>query len=235
MSPAAVAGCTEFVRIIDEARDRLARGETSAVVARAVADAAKLKSDIQSGSTSNAAAARRWSNVEGILGVFSRRDDRGLGDRDRLEEFLRLLALGDEKEEAAQGDVVTLTTIHGAKGLEFDVVFLIGLEEGLMPHSRTQTERVTDVVLEGTSGVEEERRLFYVAVTRAKNQLFMSRCERRAFRGKVAARTPSRFLAEIPAELLDRTSEITSAVPDMKTMLSGAAALLAALDAPRRT
>jgi ATP-dependent DNA helicase Rep len=231
LAPTAIAGCNEFVKIIDEARDRLSRGELSAPVARAVAESARIKADIQAGSTSNAAATRRWGNVEGMLNVFARRDEKGRGERDQLEEFLRLLALRDDNEEAAQGDVVTLTTIHGAKGLEFDVVFLLGLEEGLMPHSRTQTERVTDVVLEGTSGVEEERRLFYVAVTRAKNRLFMSRCERRAFRGKVVARTPSRFLAEIPDELLDRSHEMTAAVPDLATMASGAAALLAMLDA----
>jgi DNA helicase-2/ATP-dependent DNA helicase PcrA len=229
LSTAARDGCNALVKIIDGARDRIAKEEPSAAILRALAESIGLKEDIYAGSSSNAASARRWGNVEGICNVFQRRDDRGLGGRDALEEFLRLLALREDNDDEQQGDVVTLTTMHGAKGLEFELVFLVGLEEGLMPHARTQTERVTDVALEGTDSLEEERRLFYVGVTRAKNTLYLCRAERRAFRGKVVARTPSRFLTEIPEALVDKSHEATAAKPDVETTRSGAAGLLAAL------
>ncbi len=229
LAPAAREGCAALVRIIDGVRDRVAKDEPSAAILRALAEAMGLKEDIYAGATSNAAAARRWGNVEGMINVFGRRDERGISGRDALEEFVRLLALREDGDEGAGGDLVTLTTMHGAKGLEFELVFLVGLEEGLMPHARTQNERVTDVASEGATSLEEERRLFYVAVTRAKDTLYLCRAERRAFRGKVVPRTPSRFLSEIPEALLDRSTEATAAKPDVETMKSGAAGLLAAL------
>jgi len=222
-------GCTALVRIIDGVRDRISKEEPSASILRGIAEAIGLKEDVYAGSTSNAAAARRWGNVEGMVNVFTRRDERNLGGRDALEDFLRILALREDGDEDSSGDVVTLTTMHGAKGLEFEVVFLVGLEEGLVPHIRTQSERVTDVALEGAASLDEERRLFYVAVTRAKDALYLCRAERRAFRGKIVARTPSRFLSEIPETLLERSHEATAAKPDVETTRSGAAGLLAAL------
>ena len=109
----------------------------------------------------------------------------------------------EEGEEETTTDRVTLTTMHGAKGLEFKVVFVIGLEEGLMPHARTLDARVTDVSVAthepgGATSLEEERRLFYVAVTRARDRLYLSRTRVRGLRGKVVPRVPSRFLEEIP-------------------------------------
>lgn len=89
---------------------------------------------------------------------------------------------------------VTLMTLHAAKGLEFPVVFLTGLDEGLFPHSRTLLD---------PSQVEEERRLAYVGITRAERQLYVTNAITRTMYGRISAYMPSRFLAEIPPQLME--------------------------------
>jgi len=86
-------------------------------------------------------------------------------------------------------------TIHAAKGLEFHTVFIAGLEQGLIPHARSLEE--------GEHNVEEERRLFYVAITRAKQRLYLSSCKTRRRRGNQQEAEPSPFLNELPADLLE--------------------------------
>jgi DNA helicase-2/ATP-dependent DNA helicase PcrA len=228
LSPAAMEGARDLVRVIEAARTRFATGKLSTEVARELCTEARLKEDITAASTSNAAAARRWGNLEGIMQVFQRRDDKGLGTAEPFEEFLRLLALRNDGNEEKGGDQVTLSTMHGAKGLEFPYVFIVGLEEGLLPHARTETERATDVPASAQS-LDEERRLFYVSVTRAKDKLYMTRASRRALRGKVVARTPSRYLTEIPAELYVGREETGIDPRAMENQKAGAANLLAAL------
>ena len=88
---------------------------------------------------------------------------------------------------------MTLMTLHSAKGLEFPVVFIVGLEEGLLPHH---------LRLQDPRELEEERRLFYVGMTRAKEELFLSYAERRGLFGRATPRMPSRFLGELPQEIL---------------------------------
>ncbi len=121
--------------------------------------------------------------------------------------------------------------MHGAKGLEWRHVFLIGLEEGLMPHARTLDERATDVTPDGDAAVslEEERRLFYVAVTRARDRLWLSRAKVRGQRGKLVPRTPSRFLLDIPPELYDEHEEESPVAPELEKVKAGAAGVLAAI------
>ena len=82
---------------------------------------------------------------------------------------------------------ITLITLHQTKGLEFDAVFLVGLEEGLLPHSRS---------LDDPNDIQEERRLLYVGITRAKERLFLSRSRNRKFRGQYGPQLSSRFLSE---------------------------------------
>ena len=91
-------------------------------------------------------------------------------------------------------DRVTLMTLHSAKGLEFPTVFLIGLEEGLLPHVRT---------LANAEEMEEERRLCYVGITRAQRNVFLTRAQSRMIYGEVQINRPSRFLGEIPEALLE--------------------------------
>ena len=125
-----------------------------------------------------------------------------------------------------------MTTMHGAKGLEYQVVFIAGLEEGLMPHQRSLEARATDVGGKLANDVEEERRLFYVSITRAKDKLYLCRTKQRALRGKVAPRTPSRFLADIDENLVVKRDVVASAAPSFTDTAARGAALLAALGPP---
>jgi ATP-dependent DNA helicase Rep len=230
LPPAAIEGCRALVRLVEAMRIRL-ETFSPASVARALVGEIGLKEDIAAGSTTNQASARRWGNVEGLLNVFFRREEQGKGDRERFAEFLRLLALRQDSDEDEKTDRVTLTTIHGAKGLEWRHVFLVGLEEGLMPHARTLDDRATDAMPDGDAAVslEEERRLFYVAVTRARDRLYLSRAKVRGQRGKLMPRTPSRFLLEIPPELYDEREEESAVAPELEKARAGAAGVLAAI------
>jgi len=117
---------------------------------------------------------------------------------ERLEEFLEDITLdSDREDEEEKGDVVTLITMHSCKGLEFPRVFIVGLEDGLLPHTRS--------TMEGT--LDEERRLFYVAVTRAMLMLTISHCASRKKYGQLLPCHPSRFLKELPEELVEHAEE----------------------------
>jgi DNA helicase II / ATP-dependent DNA helicase PcrA len=107
---------------------------------------------------------------------------------------LSLLSDADEAEGTADARVMMMT-LHSAKGLEFPVVFIAGLEEGLFPHSRSA---------EDEAELEEERRLCYVGMTRARKKLFLGSANRRRFYGEYRASSPSRFIDEVPDELLER-------------------------------
>ena len=135
----------------------------------------------------------RWANLLELRAVTTRYDD--LTPDDALDRLLEETALvADQDSYEGDADAVTLITLHAAKGLEFPVVFIAGLEEGLFPHSRA---------LDDEKELEEERRLAYVGITRAKRRLFLSHAWRRATWGMGQASVPSRFLLEIPAELMD--------------------------------
>jgi DNA helicase-2/ATP-dependent DNA helicase PcrA len=163
-----------------------------------------LYDDLRMAAASMSAAQRRIDNVEGLLGSLQRFSERGKGV-DALAEYLRHLSLEskDDKEED-NGEKVILTTLHGAKGLEFPVCFMIGLEEELLPHARTLQPQATDVTdLDHATDISEERRLCYVGITRAQRKLYLTRACTRVSRGRSIQRTPSRFLLEIPDELLE--------------------------------
>jgi DNA helicase-2/ATP-dependent DNA helicase PcrA len=125
-----------------------------------------------------------------------------LVNEDPLLLFLAQTALdaGEIHEEGTQ-DKVNLMTIHAAKGLEFGFVTVAGLEERIFPLSRA---------LEDPTGLEEERRLMYVAMTRARRQLLLSSCGMRRFHGKEELMQPSRFLSEIPKEMLKKVGGVSS-------------------------
>jgi DNA helicase II / ATP-dependent DNA helicase PcrA len=113
---------------------------------------------------------------------------------DPLTAFLTHAALEAGEHQAGEGqDALQMMTVHSAKGLEFDAVFLTGLEEGLFPHEQSVSE---------ADGLEEERRLAYVAITRARNRLYLSHAQTRMLHGQTRYNIPSRFLEEIPQELM---------------------------------
>ena len=112
-----------------------------------------------------------------------------------LGDFLEEVSLvADEANHTEDGNVVTLMTLHSAKGLEFPVVFLIGMEEGIFPHNMSLME----------NNIEEERRLCYVGITRAKERLYLTNAKRRMLYGKDQMNIPSRFISEIKNELIEK-------------------------------
>ena len=228
-------GCKQLEKVIGDVRKKLLiERKPASEVARELCDAIGLKADIDGTSPSPNASARRWGNVEGLLGVLSRREkrvrDKGQDETAERElmGFLHSLTLQQDEEEEDPGNVVTLSTLHGSKGLEFDIVFLIGCEEGLIPHSRTLDARATDATVQD---VEEERRLFYVGVTRARQKLELLRCKHRVMRGKPVPRTPCRFLSDIPAELVEEHEIKDASMMSVGEMAQSANNLLAMLDA----
>lgn len=133
----------------------------------------------------------RWENVVELHRLADEYDER------TLAEFLENIALVSDQDTIKEGNVPTLLTLHAAKGLEFGVVFILGLEDGLLPHSRSFDE---------PEEMEEERRLFYVGITRAKDRLYLLRAQRRGGRGYAEETIESRFLNDIPASLVSGLS-----------------------------
>jgi DNA helicase II / ATP-dependent DNA helicase PcrA len=140
-------------------------------------------------------AMNRVENVRAMLSDLNESGSPTSTALERIEAFLDDLALDSERsdEKERTGEAVTLITMHSCKGLEFPHVYVVGLEDGLLPHSRSK--------LEGT--IDEERRLFYVAITRAMKTLTISHCESRKKFGDVIACHPSPFLKELPEELVE--------------------------------
>ena len=122
---------------------------------------------------------------------------RAMQDYDNLQSFLEHVALATSIDQEWQGEKVSLMTMHAAKGLEFDVVFLPGWEEGLFPHQKSLEEK-------GDFALEEERRLAYVGITRAKKEAFLSFAMKRAYHGDWMDALPSRFINEIPEESVQK-------------------------------
>lgn len=150
----------------------------------------------------------RWENVLELRRLAEEYSTR------TLDEFLENVALVSDQDTIADGNVPTLLTLHAAKGLEFGVVFLVGLDDGILPHSRS---------FDQPESMEEERRLFYVGITRAKDKLYLIRAIQRGGRGAAEETYPSRFLDDVPADLLvgkTRTGRsIRGRVPDTQWSL----------------
>jgi DNA helicase-2/ATP-dependent DNA helicase PcrA len=150
----------------------------------------------------------RAENVEELLTVTGEFD--GTAEDPSLSAFLEQIALiADVDTYAAVPDRVTLMTLHNSKGLEFPVVFIIGLEEGLFPHERS---------LDQPEAVEEERRLCYVGFTRARKRLYLLHAQRRHLYGRVQENLPARFLADIPDALLRREGDAFGPEPGEPTV-----------------
>ena len=145
-------------------------------------------------------AENRIENIRGLLQDLDGAGEAGNSPMEKIEAFLDDLTLDSERAEEKEraGDAVTLITMHSCKGLEFPHVYIVGMEDGLLPHTRSK--------LEGT--LDEERRLFYVAITRAMESLTLSHCDTRKKFGQVIACHPSPFLKELPEELIQHGDTI---------------------------
>lgn len=133
----------------------------------------------------------RVENIQELFNVL------GSGDFESIEQFLEYASLLTENDEAVTGEQLVVMTLHASKGLEFDTVFLTGWEEGLFPHQRALDES-------GSQGLEEERRLAYVGLTRARKLAFISYASNRRVYGQDQNALPSRFVDELPEEHIDK-------------------------------
>ncbi|HLY35566.1 MAG TPA: UvrD-helicase domain-containing protein [Candidatus Limnocylindria bacterium] len=181
----ALAGFAALMRPLMD----LARVEPPSVVFDAALERSGLKDAIDDGTDEGS---DRWANVIELRNHAAEFDE--IAPPEGLARFLEEVALvSDQDTLEDRPDRVTLITLHAAKGLEFPVVFIVGLEEGLLPHRRA---------LEDERELEEERRLAYVGMTRAKDRLYLLHAHHRATWGVGAVSEASRFLAELPEELL---------------------------------
>jgi DNA helicase-2/ATP-dependent DNA helicase PcrA len=200
LGSAAVRAVGRFAETMAGLRDRAERGGDSGSVGdllEAVLHESGYLEALEAERTIEAEG--RIENLEELVSVArefdANREVEGASDVRPLEEFLAQISLYTDQDSLRDDDpLATLMTLHNAKGLEFDAVFMIGCEEGVFPHSRSMEE----------GNLEEERRLCYVGVTRARQRLYMTCARRRSLHGDRGFNLPSRFLGEIPEELTER-------------------------------
>jgi DNA helicase II / ATP-dependent DNA helicase PcrA len=187
-----------FAETMASLRERAERNDSVADLLEAVISETGYAEALEAERTIEAEG--RLENLHELVGVAAEFDTNraveGDSDITPLEEFLQQISLlSDQDSLTDDAGQITLMTLHNAKGLEFPVVFVIGAEEGVFPHSRSVEE----------GNVEEERRLAYVAITRARRRLYLTCAQRRSLFGRNAEyNMPSRFLSEIPEELVER-------------------------------
>ncbi len=195
----AVRGIDSFVTLLDEVGAMVTAGDDSGETAgpgdllQAALEQSGYLAELEAEDTVESAG--RLENLGELVGSAR--------EFTQLDEFLEQVSLVADTDELPDGEVedqVILMTLHSAKGLEFPVVFLIGAEEGVFPHSRALTE---------PDELEEERRLAYVGITRARERLYVTHAWSRSLFGSTQYNPPSRFLEEIPAELVDAQGNIT--------------------------
>ncbi|MFA7681792.1 MAG: 3'-5' exonuclease, partial [Candidatus Peribacteraceae bacterium] len=185
---------TNFVELIEKLRE-VAQHENVAVLATHLLDAVNmeewLRDDTEEGET-------RWENVQELLSVMHKYDT--LDPQTSLTSFLEEVALVSEVDALndVKDDALTLMTLHLCKGLEFEHVMIAGCEEGIFPHSNSMLDR---------EQLEEERRLMYVGMTRAKTHLTIFCAQSRMLWGETQQNAPSRFLDDLPEDVLERRSD----------------------------
>jgi len=200
---AAQRTAAELVDLIARLRDRASRVRTTDLIDAAIVETG-YQAMLEAEGTDEAYS--RLENLRELVTVAKEFED--VTGEEGLNAFLQHLALVTDLDTwQEQVDRVTLMTLHSAKGLEFAVVFLAGLEEGLFPHARA---------LEEAEGLEEERRLCYVGMTRAKQHLYLSHARTRTIFGSTMPGVPSRFLEEVPAELVTKPTPAPPAVTWME-------------------
>ena len=201
LGAAAIKAVGRFMETMERLRDRAAEASVGDLLQEVLDDTGYFAT-LQAERTIEAQG--RLENLEELVGVAREYDatarggpaagrPAGSGDPS-VEEFLQQIALFSEQDNLRDDEgIVTLMTLHNAKGLEYDVVFMIGIEDGVFPHSRSIE----------AGDVEEERRLCYVGLTRARKELYLTYARTRALYGSRDWNVPSRFLGEIPAGLTD--------------------------------
>jgi ATP-dependent DNA helicase UvrD/PcrA len=191
LAPAAVKSVGRFMSIMERLRERAEGGARVGDLLRETLDETGYVEALEAERTIEAQG--RLENLEEMVGVAREYD--ATAEEPSVEEFLQQVALFSEQDALRdEAGIVTLMTLHNAKGLEFPIVFIIGCEDGVFPHMRAIE----------AGDLEEERRLCYVGATRAMRALFFTHARTRALFGNRDWNLPSRFIEEIPAELTDR-------------------------------
>jgi superfamily I DNA/RNA helicase len=187
------AGARSLLDLLDTYERRFRREGLTPEGLRDLIRDAGLRAEIEALYESGRAVQRRVELLEELADSVS--EAQRVNGKVDLGLFVERLSLDPPEEENESGEAVALMTLHSAKGLEFPVVFLVGMEEGLLPHGRDGVD---------PAGPEEERRLCYVGMTRAREKLYLCHARTRRRRGHAAVSLPSRFLSEIPLDLTDR-------------------------------
>ncbi len=225
----------QFSTMVRQAQGR-ARTDGASAALRGVLEHIGFKDHVRREMGSDTATDHRMAGVEWLLGSVDRFEQRRRagGKAPRWSDYFGTMALDKSDAEpdaeallAARGEV-TLATLHSAKGLEWDFVFLIGLEEGTLPHRRVASPRISDAI---AGDLEEERRLFYVGITRARERLWLTRTAMRLDRGRELPRPPSRFIEELPADSI-RAYEIAQQEELSSTAIGDMAAAFLAMTRP---
>ncbi|MFM2182611.1 MAG: ATP-dependent helicase PcrA, partial [Actinomycetota bacterium] len=181
---AAARGIEAFVTLLDEARARLHDDSSPGDILQHVLEASGYLAELEAEESLEAAG--RQENLGELVGSAR--------EFTSIDDFLERVSLVADTDDIDDDDRVVLMTLHSAKGLEYPVVFIVGMEEGIFPHSRALTE---------PHEMEEERRLAYVGITRAQRCLYLAHAWSRQLFGNTNFNPPSRFLDEIPGDLLD--------------------------------
>jgi len=201
LGAAAVKAVSRFFETADLLRARAEAGSSIAELLAAVLSETGYLEALEAERTVEAEG--RVENLEALVDAAAEfdlnREREGESEVPPLEEFLQQISLlSDQDSIEDEQDMVTLMTVHNAKGLEYDTVFVVGCEDGSFPHMRALEE----------GGEEEERRLCYVAITRARRRLYMTWAKERRLFGRAEHNLPSRFIDELPVELTERHSTV---------------------------
>ncbi len=201
LSARASADLSGFHDLIEEYRPQVLSGRNMADTIRSLVDEIDYWAHLVGEHPNNDKLAKwKYRNIGLFIGLVENYETDPDNLSPSLSEFLSRITLDqrDEAEDSEDAGKVNLTTIHAAKGLEHKVVFIAGCEDGIIPHARSLEENADNI--------EEERRLFYVALTRAQEKIFITSCRRRKVLRELVDCVPSPFLDEIPSELISVTS-----------------------------
>jgi DNA helicase II / ATP-dependent DNA helicase PcrA len=207
LGTAAVRALGRFMATMTRLRERVAEGVPVGDLLQSLLEETGYVEALEAERTIEAQG--RLENLQELVEVAREFDASTPEAGDTLDVFLQQIALvADADTRRDDEGLVTLMTLHNAKGLEYPIVFMIGCEEGIFPHSRSIDE----------GSLEEERRLCYVGITRAERDLYLTYARRRNTFGAGGMSLPSRFLAELPPDLVDREGSLGVGVPGAGTV-----------------
>lgn len=190
----------EFMELIEDFRDRFEGKKLAATLREFYEEIDYWGYLIQEFAGNDKAAKWRYDNLQMLSDFLEKWEKNPDNLNPTLQKWLNRISLNSKDENEGDAGKVNLMTIHASKGLEFDVVFLAGVEDGIVPHARS--------VEEDPANMEEERRLFYVAITRARKKLYISSCQIRRTMKETVECSPSPFLQEIPDPLVENIEDL---------------------------